>query len=322
MFRYVRLKHAHLLNLALVCFLLISSTTVSADRTDAYRNNKNAVENNSDWMMYLPDDRLLSQLSLLGTHDTGSYNFGGETTETQGMNAAEQLKAGIRAWDMRLGNKHLNLDLQCKAPDLWTFHGIMCQFEKFSDILATAATFLDVHPSETLVMRVRQENGENSDFSTIVEAKMDAFPELFYDGDNVNPTLGEIRGKIVLFRDYSGSARGIPWQSLNIQDQFHVNSNWALAEKWNFVRNQFIDADNTSTSQIYVNFLSAAGGSFPYFVASGKSSWETSAPALLTGWTDGFWPFNSCDRDMNCIDEFYRTNCAFGYALWHSRASI
>lgn len=89
-----------------------------------------------------------------------------------------------------------------------------------------------------------------------------------------------------------------------------ISSNWALANKWNYVRNQLIDADNES-DRIYVNFLSAAGGSFPYFVASGKSSWGTWSPALLTGWTEGWWPFNTCDRNNACIEEYYRTNCSF-----------
>lgn len=157
-------------------------TIVRADRTGAYRNSRLAAEDNSDWMSELPDDALLSSLSLPGTHDTGAYNFGGETTETQGMNVDEQLKAGIRAWDVRLGVSHLNLGVQCKGPDLWTFHGISCQFEKFTDILARAEIFLDEHPSETIVMRVRQENGNIADFTTTVEAEMDVFVDLFYDG--------------------------------------------------------------------------------------------------------------------------------------------
>lgn len=284
---------------------------VNADRTGAYRNSQYALEDNSDWMSELPDTALLSDLSLPGTHDSAAYKFGGETTETQGMNIEQQLKAGIRALDIRLGVNHLNVNVQCKGPTLWTFHGISCQFQKFTDVLTTVETFLLNHPDEVIVMRVRKENGDIPDFATRVESDMDTYAGLFYQQEgNPNPSLVEIRGQVVLLRDYGGSSRGISWPSLFIQDRYYIQSNWHLARKWNAVRNHFIDADNASNN-IYVNFLSAAGGSFPYFVASGKSSWETYAPALLTGWTEGYWPFNSCGTNNDCIEEYYRTNCAF-----------
>jgi len=300
---------------ALAFFFIIISFNASAYETGSYRNSRNAAEDNSDWMSGLFYDTLLSDLSLPGTHATGSYNFGGESIETQSMNVREQLKAGIRAWDMRLGVNHLNAGTQCQGPDLWTFQGIHCQFETFSDILSAADTFLEDHPNEVIVMRVKQENGDIADFAGTVEAEMDAFPGLFYVGNSTNPTLYEVRGMIVLLRDYAESQRGISWASLYTQEEYRISSNSALADKWNSVRNQFIDADNFS-DQMYVNFLSAQGGSFPYFVASGKSSWETWAPPLGTGWTEGpFWPFNSCDYDMACIEEFYRTSCTYQVCL-------
>ena len=295
-----------------LCFLLLLVSTTNADRTGAYRNSPFAAEDNSGWMSELPDEALIGSLSLPGTHDSGAYNFGGPTTETQSMNIDEQLKAGIRALDIRLGRSHLNLGAECNnGPDLWTFHGISCQFEKFSDILTSVENFLNEHSTETVVMRIKKENGKIPDFASVVEAEMDAFENLFYNGESTNPTLNQVRGSVVLLRDYDGSTRGISWQTLDIQDEFRISSNWALASKWNAVRNQFIDTDNES-NDLSVNFLSASVGSFPYFVASGKSSWETYAPALLTGWTDAsFWPFNTCDQNNACIVEYYRTNCAW-----------
>jgi 1-phosphatidylinositol phosphodiesterase len=295
----------------LSCFLLFFVSVTNADRTGAYRNSPFAAEDNSDWMSELPDDAVLGSLSLPGTHDSGAYNFGGPAVETQSMNIDQQLKAGIRALDIRLGRSNLNLGTECNGPDLWTFHGITCQFEKFSDILTTVEAFLNDHPDETIVMRVKRENGSIPNFASVVEAEMDAFEDLFYNGGSTNLILNQVRGFVVLLRDYDGSTRGISWQTLDIQDQYRISSNWALANKWNAVRNHFIDTDNISVD-LSVNFLSASGGSFPYFVASGKSSWETYAPALLTGWTDAsFWPFNTCDQNNACIVEYYRTNCSW-----------
>lgn len=228
------------------------------------------------------------------------------------MPISEQLVAGIRAFDIRLGQNHLNAGVQCQGPTLWAMHGMVCQFLKFGDLLKEVNDFLNVHQEEMLVMRIRLENGNIPDFASKVEAEMDSYPGLFYSGGSFDPTLGEARGQVILLRDYSGSSRGIPWSSLKIQDEWKVGNNWELSRKWNAIRNKLIDA-NDKSPHTYVNFLSAAGGSFPYFVASGKSSWETTAPALLTGWTEGgFWPLNSCMRDNACIVEYYRTNCFLG----------
>lgn len=288
------------------------ATQVAAHDSEGYRNDSTASEDNSDWMASLPAELPLSQLSLPGTHDTGAYNFGRETTETQGMDVSEQLTAGIRVWDMRLGNSHLNVGVDCMGDDLWTFHGISCQFEKFSDdILPAAQSFLQAHPGESILMRVKHENGDGTDFATRVEAEMDAFPGLFYDGGESNPTLGDVRGQIVLLRNYSGSSRGIDWTSLDIQDNYSMGDNWDLADKWDDVKAQLIAADDTSTMDtVYVNFLSAAGGGFPYFFASGHSSWETGAPRLATGWTDGV--IDTCASADQCIDEYPRLNCFLG----------
>jgi 1-phosphatidylinositol phosphodiesterase len=249
--------------LSIFLLVAVSRCGVSADRTGAYRNHANAAEDNSNWMAALSDDVSLSALSLPGTHDTGAYNFGGETTETQRMNIEEQLTSGIRALDIRLGVSHLNLDVQCQGPDLWTFHGISCQFQRFSDILSSIDEFLVEHPGEMIVMRVKKENGNIANFASLVEAEMDARIGLFFNGSSDNPTLGEARGQIVLLRDYAGSSRGIAWSAsnLDIQDEYRIANNWDLARKWNLVRNQLIDADNAS-KQIYVNFLSASEEAF------------------------------------------------------------
>lgn len=52
------------------------------------------------------------------------------------------------------------------------------------------------------------------------------------------------------------------------------------------VKTHLDDANGRSNSNnVYLNYLSASTGSFPYFVASGHSSPGTSAPRLSTGLT-------------------------------------
>lgn len=274
------------------------STVTFAHSSEGYRNEQSAAEDNSDWMKNLAGSFPMSSLSIPGTHDSGAYTYGRETTETQEMRIPEQLKAGIRVFDIRLGNNHLNFDTECVGPDLYTFHGISCQFEKFKDVLEQIKTFLQDHSGEVAFMRVKFENGPNGDtFTSQVETEMDSFPNLFFGGIQSNPRLDDVRGKIVLLRDYGGSTsiRGIRYNSLKIQDEYSLGTNWDLYKKWNNVKTQLVASDDSTSLETttFVNYLSASGGGFPYFFASGHSSWETGAPNLLTGWTRGI--INTCN---------------------------
>jgi len=134
---------------------------------------------------------------------------------------------------------------------------------------------------------------------------MQKYPGKFWKYTSDNPTLGDVRGKIVLLQNFTSNPQlGIKWDSLNIQDDFSVKTNWDLEGKWNKV---FAHAEATAKSggnPIYVNFLSASGGSFPYFIASGHSSPGTGAPRLATGKTTPGW--------KNCCKMFPRVDCAIG----------
>ena len=70
------------------------------------------------------------------------------------------------------------------------------------------------------------------------------------------------------------------------------------------MKNQLNAAMNGDKNDIYINFLSGSGGSFPYFVASGKSSPEDNAPLLLTGLTTPGW--------KKKYPDFPRVSCALG----------
>ncbi|HEX4228331.1 MAG TPA: hypothetical protein VHZ07_06655 [Bryobacteraceae bacterium] len=56
--------------------------------------------------------------------------------------------------------------------------------------------------------------------------------------------------------------------------------------------------------RLYINYLSGSGGSFPYFVASGKSGPSTGGTLLLTGMTTITNP--------NTDPDFPRVGCLLG----------
>lgn len=84
-----------------------------------------------------------------------------------------------------------------------------------SDVIGYFKTFLNENPTEALIMLVSRGNDEATDESvTTAFAKvLDDNPKLFYTSSRV-PTLGEVRGKIVLLRRFGldgDSVSGHTW---------------------------------------------------------------------------------------------------------------
>lgn len=86
---------------------------------------------------------------------------------------------------------------------------------QLSDVIGYFKTFLNEHSSEALIMLVSRGNNEaTGESATTAFAKvMDDNPNLFYTSSRV-PTLGEVRGKIVLLRRFAlagNSVSGHTW---------------------------------------------------------------------------------------------------------------
>jgi 1-phosphatidylinositol phosphodiesterase len=300
---YRRSARVGILLAGLTALGLAVATPASAHASDGYSHDSTIGATNTDWMAWLPNKALLSELSIPGTHDTGASRFGGDAALTQSMDLQEQLKSGIRAWDIRLKEESGRLKI---------YHGIARQGQDFdTEVLATASGFLDAHPNETVLMRIKDEaDPATAGFDTLVKANLDKYSRV-YRGTSNNPALRDIRGKIVVLQNFTSSTRfGIPWSSLTIQDQYNLGTNWDLANKWRAVKAHLDAAQNGSRTTTYVNFLSGSGGSFPYFVASGHSDPGTGSPNLLTGWTRGI--INTCGGSSQCIPEYPDVNCFLG----------
>ena len=160
------------------------------------------------WMSHVDDNKYLDELSIPGTHDSGTCSVDNDT-EPQSSQAKcqqdyipTQLLEGIRYFDIRLGKDDKNGD-----PGI--DHGRCYLLKKdggymhLSDVIGYFKTFLSEKPSEALIMLVSRGNDEATDESvTTAFAKvMGKDPDLFYTSSRV-PTLGEVRGKIVLLRRF------------------------------------------------------------------------------------------------------------------------
>lgn len=169
------------------------------------------------WMKYVDDNKFLDELSIPGTHDSGTCSVDNDTEPQSSQVKCQQdyiptqLLEGIRYFDIRIG----------KGDDPGIDHGIFYLLKKdgnylhLSDVIGYFKTFLNENPSEALIMLASRGNDEATDESiTTAFAKVMADnPNLFYTSSHV-PTLGEVRGKIVLLRRFGlagNSVSGHTW---------------------------------------------------------------------------------------------------------------
>lgn len=169
------------------------------------------------WMKYVDGNKYLDELSIPGTHDSSTCSVDNDTEPQTSLAKCQQdyiptqLLEGIRYFDIRLG----------KGDDPGIDHGIFYLLKKdgnylhLSDVIGYFKTFLNENPTEALIMLVSRGNDEATDESvTTAFAKvLDDNPKLFYTSSRV-PTLGEVRGKIVLLRRFGldgDSVSGHTW---------------------------------------------------------------------------------------------------------------
>ena len=169
------------------------------------------------WMKYVDDNKFLDELSIPGTHDSGTCSVDNDTEPQSSQVKCQQdyiptqLLEGIRYFDIRLG----------KGNDPGICHGDFYLFKKdgyylhLSDVIGYFKTFLSENPREALIILASRGNDEATDdgVTTAFAKVMDDKPDLFYTSSHV-PTLGEVRGKIVLLRRFrlaGNSASGHTW---------------------------------------------------------------------------------------------------------------
>lgn len=181
------------------------------------------------WMSYIPDNVKITDLSIPGTHDSGTNNvylYGGQWWAIcQNHNIGHlwsngidegQLNYGIRYLDIRYGydsdkknNSHIRL----------VHSGWRCQYfakdRSEEDIVNSVLmnwlkTFLDENPTETVILDIADDDDNNDKKPKTQQSAYEfwkaqaqnpnrSYPSV-YVGDHV-PTMGETRGKVVILAD-------------------------------------------------------------------------------------------------------------------------
>eukprot|EP01040_Poterioochromonas_malhamensis_P002517 gene2517-2674_t len=221
------------------------------------------------WMDRLPDNKLITALTIPGTHDSGTSNgprsdIVAQTAKpwivTQNWSIAEQLTYGIRFLDIRCNNNHGNFGIQHGDFDIVN--------QTFTDVLNACKNFLTQFPRETILMSVKEEGNPSGNISF-----PDAFraqyvgPYPWYKGHDL-PTLGAARGKIILISRFGDFDFGF---NIGLRDNDYTNASYnginyyaqdlykvdhACDNKVNQVIDFAQRAASGSSNDFYLNFAS------------------------------------------------------------------
>lgn len=246
----------------------------------------------ANWMGSIPDQqKTLFQLTIPGTHDTCTAGLDRPSvSRCQELDLGSQLAQGIRFIDIRLvpeindaGESDLRVYHSSDPTNVW--------FTR--DVFQVCKDFLHDHPSETIIMSIKNEQDvpETEFVDALAPFLLDT---VFYREiiaatgqttlSNLSvPTLEQCKNHIVLFRRYSGSDDGIDavtdWPAdeqttqvtsgnvpMMIEDTFGFMSGQGDV-KWGKVKLFLERAVQDVSTTWWITFSSASGGQPPRWFA-------------------------------------------------------
>ncbi|KAI9151381.1 1-phosphatidylinositol phosphodiesterase [Paramyrothecium foliicola] len=236
----------------------------------------------ADWMGDVPDDTYLTALSIPGTHDTMAYDIRDQVWQCQNRNLSVQLDSGVRYFDIRGRLVNNLLDI---------YHSVAYIGYSYEDVLLGFFDFLEQHPSETIVMRLKQE-------STAINSTIpyeDAFLHYLWNNTATAeraqkhlhilpqgeayapiPKLGEFRGKVLILQDFPSrvpNRYGIGWESSDmvLQDLWEIENVASLWKKWDAIEASLIKSATAPNDNraLFLSHLSASVGVLPIEAAAG-----------------------------------------------------
>jgi len=229
----------------------------------------------NNWMKNIGDEKFLKEINIPGTHDSSTkYCTFSLFSSCQDKSISEQLSIGVRAFDIRVDKMTLVHGF-CKCRK--SFFGKTLTLH---NVIGKMFSFLKENPSETILMMFKMDNGQDSSlcFDLLYDNFIKMNPEKWYL-ENKFPTLGEVRGKIVLLRrteskceksgidfnamPYQGGTKETGWESFspNGSDNVIIQDRYMLTKKnkWNKAVKPLLQAGESLKGNMIFNFLSSAG---------------------------------------------------------------
>jgi hypothetical protein len=194
----------------------------------------------STWMTQLPDDLLVRDLSIPGTHDSAALKgWTGLTrhqiSETQAWTIEQQLANGIRFLDLRV-------KIQFQHKGLAMYHGIDPVYDSedpgpdnlnqldYQKVIGKCVQFLKQHPKEGIIVSLKSEGDTTYDGRTIEDWFREIANNVAWDNHEtwdkrwdvrpgVDATLKDIRGRLLLWRRFPRGGR----YNLNYAEPFALD---------------------------------------------------------------------------------------------------
>ncbi|EGX88165.1 Phosphatidylinositol-specific phospholipase [Cordyceps militaris CM01] len=246
-----------------------------------------AAARHPSWMAALRNDTRLTSLSVPGTHDTMTYAIGSDVLQCQNVNLTVQLAAGLRYFDVRA---------RLRDDALRIYHGDGDTGFSYQDVLLELFGFLADNPSETIIMRLKQEGGPLGSHNSLtfeqavnyyrhnssITAKLAGRHMHEWDPAAPLPTLGDLRSKILVLQNFpadnGGPANkyGIAWEGdqMVLEDVWIVPDVQHLPDKWTAIRDALTRAaaDVQDNKALYLAHVSASVGVLPIEAAAGPKN--------------------------------------------------
>ncbi|MCF0117245.1 MAG: phosphatidylinositol-specific phospholipase C domain-containing protein [Bacilli bacterium] len=101
-----------------------------------------ANEDNSSWMKYIDNETYINNIALPGSHDAGTSGMVW-LGETQNLTIKDQLKIGVRYFDIRVNKK---------SEDNYVIYHSVINGSSFKPIIEDIKNFITANPTETLLL--------------------------------------------------------------------------------------------------------------------------------------------------------------------------
>ena len=163
-----------------------------------------------------------------------------------------QMLIGIRFFDIRGRNYNSDLPIH---------HGSYYLDVTFDGVLREVTSYLDNHPNEFFVMNVQEEYTEGGrgwgteTFAEKVNRFTGYYSGYIYKGGSSNPTVAEMRGKIVILTQYHDN-NFLNWGG------FVVENHWTYKEndKITAIKSNLDTARTSSSNTKFLTFISISSG--------------------------------------------------------------
>ncbi|KAF9269823.1 PLC-like phosphodiesterase [Marasmius fiardii PR-910] len=175
-----------------------------------------------DWMAKIPDDTRLVHMNLPGTHDAATWNYSqttqdslirytgeispAETFRCQELSFFDMLNGGIRVFDLRFAWNPGN-----DTVGFYHSAALLSPTTRLEDVLFGLYSWLDTHPTETVLLSMNHEGGTGTQDSPELQKHIyDIFEsplarQYWLQTNGKLGTLGESRGKLILLQRFAYS---------------------------------------------------------------------------------------------------------------------